>query len=127
MITGKNGKVTFEGGWQNNRPVNALTQFTETIPKIHAQFRFVENVFEELDAPGEWFLNTKTHTLYFYPSVNLDLSQATFETVRLKNLVEFQGLKQSPVKFVSLKGIPQRPLLYHGAKASWAQVIWVYK
>jgi hypothetical protein len=50
VITGKkeDGTVTFEGGWQNNRP-----------SPMHGQFRFVENIFEELDAPGEWFLDAK--------------------------------------------------------------------
>ena len=28
---------------------------------------FVENVFEELDAPGEWYLNRRTGVLYFIP------------------------------------------------------------
>ncbi|MGH7972070.1 MAG: right-handed parallel beta-helix repeat-containing protein, partial [Limisphaerales bacterium] len=52
-ILGKDahGEVRLEGGWQNNRGAAA-----------HAQIRFVENIFEELDAPGEWFLNGKTHT-----------------------------------------------------------------
>ena len=49
--------ITFEGGWQNNRPA-----------AMHDQFRFVENIFEELDAPGEWFLDAKTHTLYYLPA-----------------------------------------------------------
>jgi len=58
-ITGKdaNGEITKEGGWQNNRGSAA-----------HPTVRFVENIFEELDAPGEWFLNRKTHTLYFASS-----------------------------------------------------------
>ena len=34
---------------------------------MHDSIRFVENIFEELDAPGEWFLDAKTGTLYFYP------------------------------------------------------------
>ena len=61
-ITGKDaqGDVTKEGGWQNNRG-----------GAVHREIRFVENIFEELDAPGEWFLNTKTHTLYFYPPAGL--------------------------------------------------------
>ena len=28
---------------------------------------YVENVFEELDEPGEWYLNRTTGTLYYYP------------------------------------------------------------
>lgn len=63
-ITGKNtnGEPTLEGGWQNNRGAAA-----------HRDVRFVESIFEELDAPGEWFLDAKTHTLYFYPPAGLDL------------------------------------------------------
>lgn len=42
-ITGKDsdGAVTYEGGWQNNRQMG-----------MHNDFRMVENIFEELDAPG---------------------------------------------------------------------------
>ena len=43
VITGKdaNGEITKEGGWQNNRG-----------GAVHEKIRFVENLFEELDAPG---------------------------------------------------------------------------
>jgi hypothetical protein len=98
-ITGKDadGNVTLEGGWQNNRGAAA-----------HRQIRFVENIFEELDSPGEWFLNTKTHTLYFYPPAGLDLKTATVEATRLRSLVEFRGSETQPVKFVTLRGITFR-------------------
>jgi len=98
-ITGKDadGKVTLEGGWQNNRGAAA-----------HRQMRFVENIFEELDAPGEWFLNHKTHTLYFYPPADLDLKTATVEATRLRSLVEFRGSETQPVKFVILRGLTFR-------------------
>jgi hypothetical protein len=44
VITGKgpDNTITYEGGWQNNRPMG-----------MH-DIRFVENIFEELDAPGEY-------------------------------------------------------------------------
>ena len=96
LITGKNsaGLPTYEGGWQNNRRMG-----------MHDEYRFVENIFEELDAPGEWFLEGKTSTLYFHPPAGLDLAKATVEGVRLRHLVEFQGAEQKPVKFISLKGL----------------------
>jgi hypothetical protein len=99
VITGKgaNNQLTYEGGWQNNRPMG-----------MHDQFRMVENIFEELDAPGEWFLDGKTNTLYFYPPANVDLSKAVVEAVRLRHLVEFRGTEQSPVRFVALKGLTFR-------------------
>jgi len=99
VITGKDdkGNVTYEGGWQNNRRMG-----------MHGKYRFVENIFEELDAPGEWFLNSKTRTLYFYPPQGLDLAKAVVEGVRLRHLVEFRGTDKQPVKFVTLRGITFR-------------------
>jgi len=99
IITGKDdkGSVTYEGGWQNNRRMG-----------MHDKYRFVENIFEELDAPGEWFLNSKTRTLYFYPPQGVDLAKAVVEGVRLRHLVEFRGSDKQPVKFVTLKGLAFR-------------------
>jgi len=98
-ITGKNanGEVTFVGGWQNNRRLG-----------IHDKYRFVENIFEELDAPGEWFLNTKTSTLYFYPPAGLDLSKAVVEGVVLRHLIEFRGTREKPVRGVKVDGFTFR-------------------
>ncbi len=99
LITGKNaqGEVTREGGWQNNRG-----------GAVHRTIRFVENISEELDAPGEWFLEAKTHTLYFYPPSGLDLKSAMFEATRLRSLVEFRGSEEKPVRFVTMRGLTFR-------------------
>ena len=98
-ITGKDaqGQLQLEGGWQNNRP---------SAP--HQQYRFVENIFEELDAPGEWFYDAKTAALYFYPPAGLDLAQAQFEGVRLRTLIEFRGSERLPVQHVALRGLTFR-------------------
>jgi hypothetical protein len=98
VITGKNANdnITYEGGWQNNRPMG-----------MH-KIRVVENIFEELDAAGEWFLDKGNSLLYFYPPAGLNLGKATFEAVRLKHLVEFRGTEQAPVRFVSFKGLTFR-------------------
>ncbi len=94
-ITGKNadGSIAYEGGWQNNRQMG-----------MHKEFRMVENIFEELDAPGEWYHNAKTNTLYFKPESNIDLVKSVVEVVRLRHLVEFQGSAASPVRSIALKG-----------------------
>jgi len=99
VITGRkpDGTIAFEGGWQNNRPA-----------PMHRRYRFVENIFEELDAPGEWFLDAKTHTLYYYPPADVDLATATVEAVRLRHLVEFRGTQQAPVRNVTFKGVTFR-------------------
>jgi len=98
-ITGKNasGEPTLEGGWQNNRGSSA-----------HRDIRFVENIFEELDSPGEWFLDSRSHTLYYYPPEGLDLKKTAIEATRLPNLVEFRGTQQRPVKWITFRGITFR-------------------
>jgi hypothetical protein len=99
IITGKNaaGEVTYEGGWQNNRQLG-----------MHPEYRMVENIFEELDAPGEWFHNAKTNTLYYMPESKTELAKARVEVVRLKQLVVFQGSMEAPVKHISLQGFVVR-------------------
>ena len=94
-IKGKNadGTLQYEGGWQNNRP-----------SKMHPLYRMVENIFEELDAPGEWYFNEKEHLLYYMPSAGTDMKTATVEIVRLRHLVEFNGTKGSPVSGLHLQG-----------------------
>jgi hypothetical protein len=94
-ITGKNedGSVAYEGGWQNNRQMG-----------MHPEFRMVENIFEELDAPGEWFHNAKQNTLFFMPEPGTDPQTSSAEVVRLHHLIEFQGSEKSPIRFITLEG-----------------------
>ncbi len=98
-ITGKkpDGSLAYEGGWQNNRG-----------SAMHKEHRFVENVFEELDSPGEWFHSAKAGVLFYYPPAGLDLKAATVEAVRLRHLIELRGEPGRPVSFVSLRGLTFR-------------------
>ncbi|GAB4023991.1 right-handed parallel beta-helix repeat-containing protein [Spirosoma koreense] len=94
-ITGKTGDtLTYEGGWQNNRPMG-----------IHKNQRFVENIYEELDAPGEWFYDKATQTLSFMPPSGLDLNKAVVDVSRLKSLVELVGTPTTPLRQVRIRGI----------------------
>ena len=96
QIVGKNenGSLQLVGGWQNNRQMGA-----------HKEFRFVENVFEELDVAGEWYLDKNTNHLYFFPPEDIDLQTAKIEAVRLNHLIEFRGTKENPVKHIRLEGL----------------------
>lgn len=90
----ESGKLKLEGGWQNNRRSG-----------LHRQNRMVENIFEELDAPGEWFYDTADGLLYYYPLPGEDPAGALFEAARLKHLVELRGTSQNPVRNVSIVGV----------------------
>lgn len=90
----RDNSLEMEGGWQNNRP-----------SPMHPDFRFVENIREELDAPGEWFHDAGKGVLYFYPPTGSDLNTAKVEVVRLRHLIEWNGSLDHPVRFVHLRGI----------------------
>ncbi|WP_018614514.1 right-handed parallel beta-helix repeat-containing protein [Segetibacter koreensis] len=95
-ITGKTDRdsLSLEGGWQNNRPA-----------PMHKEYRFVENIFEELDAPGEWYYNASSGILYLYPPRGVNLHTALFERSVLDNIIRIKGTEQKPVSNVTIKGI----------------------
>jgi parallel beta-helix repeat protein len=43
---------------------------------------YVQNLFEELDAPGEWYLDRRDHTLYFWPPAPLEGKAVFVPTLR---------------------------------------------
>ncbi len=89
----ENGKVHLRGGDQINRDSH-----------LHDQYRYVENIFEELDAPNEWYLDKKQGVLYYMPPEGINPACAKVEAVVLKQLFEFRGSIDKPVKHITLRG-----------------------
>jgi hypothetical protein len=81
---------------------------------MHDDLRFAENVFEELDAPGEWFFDEKTRTLYYQPEADVDLNVASVEMISNPYLIWFKGTKDNPVQYVTFNGF-----LMTGASPTW--------
>ena len=54
-VTGKdeNGNLTYIGGWQNNRQMG-----------MHSDFKYIENVREEMTEPGEWYFDKTNKRVY---------------------------------------------------------------
>ena len=102
-ITGKDAKNTLQyvGGWQINNGNQPM----------HKEYRFVENIFEELDTPGEWFLDEDSSTLYFYPPSDIDLDNATVDIVRLTNLVTIGDASLPHIRNLTLAGLTFRHTL----------------
>lgn len=96
IITGvnKDGTAIIEGGQQNNRG-----------SKPHKEFRMVENVFEELDSPGEWFFDKDSDKLFYWPKEESSLKTAIVEVSILKDLIQVVGTVEKPVKNVTIKNI----------------------
>jgi hypothetical protein len=96
IITGKddNGELVLEGGWQNNRRMG-----------MHPKYRFVENIYEELDTVNEWFYNKSAKILYYYPPAGLDIELAKFETPQITHLFEFKGSETNQVRNINISGL----------------------
>jgi hypothetical protein len=67
----------------------------------------VENVFEALDEPGEWYLNRSTGVLYYWPKPGEDMTRAEVVAPRLTALVQVCGepAKQRAVEHVTFRGL----------------------
>lgn len=76
----KEGDLILEGGWQNNRQIG-----------LSEENRMVENIFEELDAPGEWYYDNSASVLYYYPVEGEKPSDVVFEVPVTKHLIELNG------------------------------------
>lgn len=66
---------------------------------------FVENVLEELDAPGEWYLDRADGLLYLMPPEGVRPDAALVELATLEQLVLVRGTREGPVRDVRLVGL----------------------
>lgn len=96
QITGKDGSsmVKLEGGQQNNRP-----------SKMHETYRFVENIFEELDTFQEWYLDEQEATLYYMPANGINPNRLKFVAPQLENLIRLSGSSSNPVHDIEVSGL----------------------
>jgi len=69
---------------------------------------YLDNVFEALDTPGQWYLDRPSGTLYYLPLPGED--PATLEVIapRLECLVHFHGSETEPVRHIRLENLAFR-------------------
>ncbi len=60
----------------------------------------VDNVFEALDTPGDWYLDRPTGTLYYLPLPHETLDTTEIVAPRLTDLVRFAGTESAPVHHI---------------------------
>uniref|UniRef100_UPI0032174330 PDZ domain-containing protein n=1 Tax=uncultured Draconibacterium sp. TaxID=1573823 RepID=UPI0032174330 len=83
--------------------INTSTMYNNA--QLHKTDRYVENAFEELDAPGEWFWDKATEHLYFYPPGGLDVNKALFEVPETACIIKMEGREETPVKYITFNNI----------------------
>lgn len=93
--------VLGEGGWQIGTLWN---ESRANWVKPNSRY-YIENVFEELDVPGEWYHDAHKQKLYYMPVEGETLAHARIVACGLQELVIFQGTAEQPVKHVHLRGL----------------------
>ena len=100
--------------WNNNiisiaeidRTKHIITLAKDAAYELIRDTRFyIQNIFEELDAPGEWHLNAEKGTLYFWPPDDA-LAQSKVVAPVLDRVIQMKGetAKHGYVRYVRIRG-----------------------
>jgi len=66
---------------------------------------YVENAYELLDAPGEWYLNSSSGVLSYIPTSGQNMSTVDVELPLLQSLVDIGGSYAAPAHHISFTGV----------------------
>jgi hypothetical protein len=87
-------KIERDGNMIILRSNNGILEKKQTIsfltPKVGSSF-YLENAFQLLDEPGEFYFNKSDGYIYYYPYKQDDLSLAETYVAKLSNLVKVSG------------------------------------
>ena len=75
------------------RVIRFFSSHSRTVDAWEHNFRYyLSNVFEALDAPGEWYLNRHTGTLYYYPMPGEEMNRVeVIAPVMKSRMLTFEG------------------------------------
>jgi hypothetical protein len=79
---------------------NPRQDFNDTL----APYR-VENVFEALTEPGEWYLDRVSRQVYYIPLPGETPDNTEITASAVLQFVRFEGTPQRPIEFIRLKGL----------------------
>lgn len=66
---------------------------------------YIENAYELLDQPGEWYLDRATRTVYYLPREGENLARADVEAAQAEKLIDGQGTAGAPVQDIAFRGM----------------------
>ncbi|MBI2705743.1 MAG: right-handed parallel beta-helix repeat-containing protein [Actinobacteria bacterium] len=97
-------------------------------PNTMVDVTWVENAYELLDEPGEWYLDRPAGRLFYKPRPGEDLQTATAVLPTTKALLAISGSIDNPVRNVAIRGLtfsyntwltPSSPTGYPMTQAGW--------
>jgi hypothetical protein len=72
---------------------------------VGKQPAYIENAYELLGTPGEWYFDRPTRTLYYVPRPGEDLARADVEAPAVESLIEASGTADAPVHNLVFRGL----------------------
>ncbi|HUB23867.1 MAG TPA: fibronectin type III domain-containing protein [Tepidisphaeraceae bacterium] len=66
---------------------------------------YVENAYELLGTPGQWYFDRPGKTIYYVPRTGEDLTSADVEAGGLETLVSGNGTEQNPIHNIVFRGL----------------------
>ena len=66
---------------------------------------YIQNSYELLDQPGDWYLDHAAETLYYIPRPAESMKTATVVVPILQTLVQGSGTLDSPIHDIQFKGL----------------------
>lgn len=73
--------------------------------RLEGQPYFLENAFEFLDAPGEWYLRRTTGEVFYRPREGDDVARGTVIAPHLERLLDVRGTAREPVHDLAFVGL----------------------
>ncbi len=67
--------------------------------------QYLENAYELLDEPGEWYLDREGDRIYYMPMEGQDMENADAVLGRLEELIRFEGTPDAPVEHIALRDL----------------------
>ena len=80
-----------------------------------SRFYYLENVFEALERPGQWYLDRSTGDCYYVPRSDETIEDVSIRAPRAHELLVVTGTGGEPVRNVTFRG-----LTFHGT--AWRQL-----
>lgn len=88
-----------------NESTNAVTFSRPTSMSVYEGHKyFLENVFETLNTPGEWYLDKKADKLYYIPFENEDPDTLTLWGSELETMISIDGVDGITFEDITFRG-----------------------
>jgi hypothetical protein len=105
QVQGDSAKLTFEqpeSRVESEHPWPA--PFISKKPGGNSAF-YLSNAIQFLDEPGEWYLDSRTRKLYYWPRKGEVMASANVVAPALETLVKVEGTIDNPVSYLFFRGV----------------------